>query len=270
MGQCQSSSPPSLTYHFDADKDLNLELFGISDSTAYNRGWFGGNNQTTIKGVQGVTCPQDYFPSLKKKRRASQDDASCRLTNFTLAAKGCPRGATAKLLITTKAPRLTHTGPPTLDIMFQDQTKVRVGYQPMPQGSSSSLSDDKGDNNNNSWMATSIHFAQETRPRYRIQMTRRDFPFLVQLFDAKTNTICVSILTYGAPKNTPRTIHAFQGNVNTVAKAKQEFYGALFGVLSEDEGVLGFQDGLRKDYEKAALCIMFLMRTRLLTFNGDW
>ena len=272
MGQCHSSSPPSLTYHVDADKDLGLELFGISDSIAYNRGCFGGSTQT-IKGVEGVTCPQDYFPSLKKKRRASQDDALCRLSNFILAAQGCPRGATAKLLLTTKAPRLTQTGPPTLDIIFQDQTKVRVGYQPMPKDSSFSLSDNhKEDNNNNSnsWMATSIHFGQETRPRYRVQMTRNNFPFLVQLFDGKTNTIYVSILTYGAQKNTPRTIHAFQGNVATVAKAKQEYFGALFGVLNEEAGVLGFQDGLRKDDEKAAFCIMFLLRTRLLTFNGDW
>lgn len=261
MGQCQSSAPAP-TYKVDADKDLDFESFVISDSIAYNRGFFGGSS-ATIKGVHGVTCAKDYFPSLKKKRRASQDDTTCRLSNFTLVAKGCPRGATAKILLTAKAPRLTQAGPPTMDILFQDRTKVRVGYTRMPN---STLSGKES----NSWMATSIHFGDDTRPRYRVQLTRKNFPFLVQLFDGKTNTTSVSVLTYGAPKNKPRIIHAFQGNIDTVAKAKDRFCADLFGVMSEVEGTLAFQDGLRNDFEKATFCVMLLMRTRLLTFNGEW
>jgi len=260
-----------------------MQQFIVSDSSAYNRGFLGGKS-TIIKGVQGVTCTQDYFPILETKRRASRDDTKCRLTNFSLAAKGSPRGVTAKLLITTKAPHLTQVGPPTMDVLFQDRTRIRMGYHRMPKiittttntqksknhKASSSMPSGKEEGNLSSWMATSIHFDDDPRPRYRIQMTRTNFPFLVQIFDAKTNSICVSILTFGPTRNRPRIIHAFQGNIDTVNKAKENFYGTLFGILNEEEGILAFQDGLRNDYEKATFCAMFLMRTRLLTFDGEW
>lgn len=263
MGQCQSSVSPALAYKVDAAGDLDLPVFVLSNSTAYNRGLTGSGTQT-LKGVKGATTPQDFLPSLKKKRRASKDDTAARLSTFTLVAKGSPRGATAKLLLTTKAPRLKNVGPPTLDIIFQDQTKVRIGYQHFPQQGDAKPQDE------NSWMATSIHFDDFPRPRFRLQMTRKNFPFLIQIFDGKKNITCASILTYGAFKNQPRKMHAYHGNIDTAEKAKDRFYSEMFSVLDEEDGTLAFQHALTTDVEKATFCVMFLLRTRLLTFNGEW
>ncbi len=268
MGQCQYQ-PPVLAYKVDPTKDMGMTLFTISDSQAYNRRGFVGSQTKRLKSVRGVTHPDDYLPSLRQKQRGSKDDSSCRLIHFLLAVQGNPRGVTAKILLTTKAPRLTLAGPPTLDILFQDQTKVRVGFQKMPSldqdtTKTTSIKED------NAWMATSIHFGDACAPRYRIQMTRKDFPFLIQLFDGKTNTTCASILTYGAIRNQPRIIHAFRGNINTIDKAKEQYYSQLFAVLEEHDGVLAFQNALRREDEKATFCIMLLLRTRMITFNGQW
>ena len=81
---------------------------------------------------------------------------------------------------------------------------------------------------------------------------------------------CLSLLTFGASKNAPRTMHAFRGNVDTVAKAEQLFYSDLIGILNEEQGVLAFQDGLTPDVEKATLALMLLMRTRMIMVNGEW
>jgi hypothetical protein len=269
MGQCVSQPESStLTYEVNPSKDLDMVLFSISDTEVYNRGRIAGSKCKTLNGVEGVTLLNDYLPSLKTKRRGSRDDTSCRLVNFTVVAHGNPYGSTARVLLTTKAPRLKKVGPPTLDVVFRDGVKVRVGFQQMPSLSTNGapiIDEDK-----NAWMATSIHFDDVALPRFRIQMTRKEFPFLIQLFDGKTNETCVSLLTYGAAKNQPRTVHAFQRNIDTIKKAEKAYYSELFAVLDEKQGLLAFQDGLKTDVEKASFCIMLLMRTRLLTFNGDW
>jgi hypothetical protein len=268
MGQCVSQPENTLTYEVNPSVDLDMELFSISNTEVYNRGRIAGAQCKTLNGVEGITFPNDYLPSLKTKRRGSKDDTSCRLVTFSIAAYGNPYGGTAKALLTTKAPRLTKAGPPTFDVVFRDGVKVRVGFQLMPsQNTNPAVVMDEEDKN--AWMATSIHFDDVTFPRFRIQMTRKEFPFLVQLFDAKTNETCVSLLTYGAEKNQPRTLHAFRRNIDTIEKAEKAYYSELFAVLDEDRGILAFQDGLRTEVEKAAFCIMLLMRTRLLTFNGE-
>lgn len=247
-----------------------MKLFTISNSEAYNRVRLAGSQCIKINGVQGTTYPNDYMPSIKTKRRGSKDDTSCRLVNLNVVAQGNPYGGSARVLLTTKAPRLTKAGPPTLDVVFRDNTTVRVGFQLMPRSSSSAGARTIDEKNNNAWMATSIHFNDVAFPRFRIQMTRKEFPFLVQLFDGKTNETYVSLLTYGAAKNQPRTMHAFRRNIDTPEKARKAYYSELFAVLDEDQGLLAFQDGLATDTEKATFCIMLLMRMRLLTCNGDW
>lgn len=267
MGQC-ISQPPSMTYEVkNPAEDLDMTLFSVSRTQAFNRGILGSSG-TTIRGIQGVTFPNDYLPSLKKKRSGTRDDDTCRLVDFALAVHGNPRGITAKALLTTKAPRLTRAGPPTLDIKFQDGSIVRVSYSPMPSKIGVAVKEDAKEN---AWMASSIDFGDaKGYTRFRIQLTRENFPFLVQLFDGKTNATTVSILTFGPELKHPRIIHAFRGNVDTAAKARQQYISKLFAIMDEDTGTLAFQDALRTETEKAVLCIMLLIRTRILTFNADW
>lgn len=262
MGQCLSHTP-GIPYMVEPESELGMVLFSISNTEAYNRGF--GSRSTVIQGVKGATHPKDYLPLLKqkkKKRRYSQNDSSCRLIHFYIAMHGNPTGVSAKILLTTKSPRISKTSPPTLDILFQDRTKVRVGYQRMP------TTDDN--EYQASWMATSIHFNNMPFAKYRIQMTRSKFPFVVQLFENQTQQTCASLLTFGPDKRRPRIMHAFYGNVDSCEKAESSYYSHLFGVLDENKGSLAFQNALSNDIEKATLCIMLLMRVRLLTFNGSW
>lgn len=253
-----------LTYQVNPTKDLDMTKFSITDTEAYNRK---EGKTKRIRGAQGVTQASDYLPVLTAKSRGSMEESSCRLIPMNLAAHGNPRDLTAKILLTTKSPRLSEVaGPPTLDILFQDRTKVRVGFQKMPCIQESQQESKK----NNAWMATSIHFGDESTPKYRIQMTRQNFPFLIQLFDVQSNTTSVSILTYGAVHHQPRVMHAFQGHVTTSRKAKEEHISQLFAVLDERDGLLAFQNGLRHHEEKATFCVMLLLRTRVITANGEW
>lgn len=259
MGQ-RHVQPMELTYQVNPTKDLDMTKFSISDTEAYNRK---GRNPKRIQGVKGVTTSSDYLPLLTAKPRGSIDESSCRLIPISLAAHGNPRDLTAKILLTTKSPKLTKAaGPPTLDILFQDQTKVRVGFQQLP-----CIEENKKEN---AWMATSIHFGDESTPKYRIQMTRQNFPFLIQLFDGQSNTTRVSILTYGAGHKRPRVVHAFHGNVTTSSKAREQHISQLFAMLDERDGLLAFQNALRHHEEKATFCILLLLRTRLITVNGEW
>ena len=251
-----------LTYQVDPSKDLDLTKFSISDTEAYNR----NGKAKRINGVKGVTMASDYLPILATKRQSAKEETTCRLIPMSLVAHGNPRDVTAKILLTTKSPRLSQAaGPPTLDILFQDHTKVRVGFQNIPRLEETSTTNEE----NNAWMATSIHFGEEKIPRYRIQMTRQNFHFLIQLFDTHSNTTCVSLLTYGAVKNQPRIIHGFRGNVTTSTKAKEQHISQLFAILDERDGLLAFQNALRQQEEKATLCVMLLLRTRIITVNYD-
>lgn len=262
MGQ-RHVQPMELTYQVNPTKDLDMTKFSVSDTEAYNRK---GSAKKRLQGVKGVTASSDYLPILAVKRKGSIDESSCRLIPMCLAVHGNPRDVTAKILLTTKAPKLTQAaGPPTLDILFQDQTKVRVGFQNIP-----CIEENKENRKNNAWMATSIHFGDESTPKYRIQITRQNFPFLMQIFDGQSNTTRVSILTYGAVHNQPRVIHAFHGNVTTSGKAKEQHISQLFAILDERDGLLAFQNALRHPEEKATFCVMLLLRTRMITVNGEW